>query len=264
MPELAEIKLMADYINQVSQNKLFTAIQLSPAVEKRLPLALPKELTAFSIYAHSIGKELRLTLESESLTSQISISMGMSGHWSFNLKSQSVTHQHLIFSTSDGYLLSLVDPRRFARWKWFDPAVGSTRGPCPLIEKDRFIDHVLASLVKRSFARPIHLTLMDQRYFNGIGNYLRAEILFRANQDPFEPSREAILNNPKLLELCHQVPLEAYLLGGGQLKDWKNPFNTPPVSFFKWIKCYGKADRSIVDTNGRRLWYYDSQINYKK
>jgi endonuclease VIII-like 1 len=100
---------------------------------------------------------------------------------------------------------------------------------------------------------------MDQRYFNGIGNYLRAEILYRANQDPFEEARTALTNNPEILRLCSTIPFEAYLIGGGQLKDWSNPFDVPPDGFNSWIKCYGRSDRSIVDKNGRTFWYYQSQ-----
>lgn len=33
---------------------------------------------------------------------------------------------------------------------------------------------------------------MEQLFFNGIGNYLRAEILFRAGIDPFLPAREVL------------------------------------------------------------------------
>jgi endonuclease VIII-like 1 len=101
---------------------------------------------------------------------------------------------------------------------------------------------------------------MDQRYFNGIGNYLRAEILHRAEQDPFQEASEAILSNLKILELCRTLPIAAYYIGGGQLKDWHNPFAVPADGFSGWIQCYGKSDTAIVDKNGRTLWYWQSQI----
>lgn len=86
---------------------------------------------------------------------------------------------------------------------------------------------------------------MDQRFFNGIGNYLRAEILYRLKIPPFEKARtvlealqqcrpspeltlsqkiKAKLQNPDLLELCHLVPKEVVQLGeawGGQ--DGRRP-----------------------------------------
>jgi endonuclease VIII-like 1 len=95
---------------------------------------------------------------------------------------------------------------------------------------------------------------MNQKYFGGIGNYLRAEILLKANQNPFVTAREAITTNPKVLELCHTLPGEAYILGGGQLKDWKNPFQVPDNGFEDWMQCYGRM-ANIIDKAGRRFWF---------
>lgn len=38
---------------------------------------------------------------------------------------------------------------------------------------------MLSSLSDKAFDRPICEALLNQKYFNGIGNYLRAEILYR-------------------------------------------------------------------------------------
>ncbi|XP_038178929.1 endonuclease 8-like 1 isoform X4 [Arvicola amphibius] len=99
---------------------------------------------------------------------------------------------------------------------------------CPLRDK------VLRNLSDKAFDRPICEALLDQRFFNGIGNYLRAEILYRLKIPPFEKARtvlealqqsrpspeltlsqkiKAKLQNPDLLELCHLVPKEVVQLG---------------------------------------------------
>lgn len=39
--------------------------------------------------------------------------------------------------------------------------------------------NVLSNLKDKAFDRPICETMLNQKYFNGIGNYLRAEILYR-------------------------------------------------------------------------------------
>ena len=68
--------------------------------------------------------------------------------------------------------------RGFGRWtltsEWSE-----NRGPCILQERDQFRTHVLASLEARAFSKPICEVMLDQRYFNGVGNYLRAEALYR-------------------------------------------------------------------------------------
>lgn len=264
MPELAEIKIMSDYINTACFDEDFTSISVSEEVSKRLGLVQPIGLQIFSISAKSRGKELLLTLKSGVNEHHLSVSMGMSGHWVFWDSREAPKHTHLKFNTVTGRCLCLIDARRFAKWKWTSDW-STNRGPCPVSEFWPFSQNIAQNLKKAAFSKPIHLVLMDQRYFNGIGNYLRAEILFRADQDPFEEARTAITNNPKILELCKTVPREAYVLGGGQLKDWENPFEVPANGFADWIKCYGKSEStSIVDKNGRTLWYNQSQIKHER
>lgn len=51
-------------------------------------------------------------------------------------------------------------------------------GLCPSRE------NVLRNLADKAFDQPICEALLDQRFFNGIGNYLRAEILYRSAGRP--------------------------------------------------------------------------------
>ena len=261
MPELAEIKIMADYINQnIVEDLNFTTIAYSESAGKRgLGVVQPSDLQIFNIKAQSRGKELMLSLiQGGEEFMKISCSMGMSGHWHLANRFNPPKHTHLMFNAVGDISLCLVDVRRFARWRVVDDW-SSTRGPCPLMEPLRFRENILANLYKKEFDKPIHLVLMNQLYFSGIGNYLRAEILFHASQDPFIDARTAITMNPLILDLCEQLPKEAYILGGGQLKDWENPFEIPAGGFNEWIQCYGKGNR-IVDKNGRTLWYHTSQL----
>ena len=101
---------------------------------------------------------------------------------------------------------------------------------------------------------------MDQKYFNGIGNYLRAEILYRIDAYPFMPARQMIKEHgDQLFDLCKTMPELAYVRGGGEIKDWNNPFKTEndyirtTGSFFK---CYAKKGMAqLIDKTKRRFWY---------
>nr|XP_045372796.1 endonuclease 8-like 1 isoform X2 [Camelus bactrianus] len=53
-------------------------------------------------------------------------------------------------------------------------------------------ENVLRNLADKAFDRPICEALLDQRFFNGIGNYLRAEILHRLRIPPFEKARTVL------------------------------------------------------------------------
>jgi endonuclease VIII-like 1 len=260
MPELAEIKIMADFINLACRERNFTSISFSEsAMNRKLGIVQPTDLQIFSITAESRGKELMLSLiQGGEVFMKISCSMGMSGHWALCHRDAVPKHTHMKFNTVDQHSLCLVDTRRFARWNvatdW-----SQNRGPCPVHESRLFRENIFANLGKKEFNKPIHLVLMNQQYFNGIGNYLRAEIVFHAAQDPFVDARTAITMNPSILDLCERLPREAYFLGGGQLKDWENPFDIQPSGFDEWMKCYGKG-HWFTDKNGRRMWYHPIQI----
>ena len=260
MPELAEIKIMSDYINDVCQGEDFTSISVSESASNRgLRIIQPSDLQIFSIVDESRGKELILSLiQGDQPFMKIRCSMGMSGHWNLSNIDNRHKHTHLLFNTISQKSLCLVDTRRFAKWKVVE-TWSTNRGPCPVKEFDAFKHNILSNLHKKEFDKPIHLVLMNQQYCNGIGNYLRSEILYHAMQDPFIDARTAFSVNPKIFDLCNQLPREAYILGGGQLKDWENPFNIPAGGFAEWMKCYGKSEK-IIDKNGRTLWYHRSQL----
>lgn len=251
MPELAEIRIMAEFINERAGGRVFTNIRKSTVSKVKTPLKNPYN-DNFRIEAKSRGKELKLDLISRSgEKTPLSCSMGMSGHWAIHSTSDEVKHAHLMFDSIDGTTLCLVDVRRFAKWKWSDWNLG--RGPDPTNEHTQFIDNIYGHIDHKSFNASIGSVLMNQAWFNGIGNYLRSTILYKADQNPFQIAREAIFENPKILDLCQSIPLEAYQLGGGQLKDWENPFKIERQSFREWV-FYAKGC-SCVDESGRRLWF---------
>ena len=44
----------------------------------------------------------------------------------------------------------------------------------------------------KAFDRPLCETMLNQKYFNGVGNYLRAEVLYRLKIRPFEKARTVL------------------------------------------------------------------------
>jgi endonuclease VIII-like 1 len=250
MPELAELKLTADYINTVAGGVTFDDVQKNPQ-HKGEDLILASD--QFKIRAESRGKELMLNILHESEPAEkLLMTMGMSGHFQWAGVGMPVPkHTHLAF-TSDRGVLCFVDVRRFGKWKLAE-GWSSNRGPDPVTEHDQFVEVVKRAAAGRKGDKPIHLALMDQSMFNGIGNYLRAEILYRMwDFNPFAPLREAA-EREDLFELCRIVPSLAYKLGGGQLKDWKSPTGEDPRSFRDFIKCYGHGV-AIRDKAGRTFW----------
>jgi endonuclease VIII-like 1 len=260
MPELAELRLTSDFINKSASGLKFVNIKKNP-VHKGNDIEVPFKF--FKISAESRGKELMLTISDNDSTEKLNLlmTMGMSGHFAHTNTGNEKKHSHLMFIEKDGTTLSFVDVRRFGKWKWVDDW-SANRGPDPTKEYDLFTDNIIHNLHKAAFNHPIHTVLMNQSYFNGIGNYLRAEILYRLSWiNPFEPAREILKREPDLFVLCRDIPLQAYKLGGGQLKDWENPFSTDPEPLRQFMRCYGNPKMSKrKDKNGRMFWY-DSKWN---
>lgn len=255
MPELAELRLTADYINASANGLKFVNIKKNP-VHKGKDIEPPFKF--FKIFAESRGKELMLTLKDNDSDKKrhLLMTMGMSGHFVHTNTGCEKKHSHLMFIEKDGTTLSFVDVRRFGKWKWVD-GWSSNRGPDPTTEFDRFVDNIASNLDKSAFNHPIHTVLMNQSYFNGIGNYLRAEILYRLpNVNPFNEARKVLSQEPDIFKLCRDIPLQAYALGGGQLKDWESPFGDDPEPLRKFMRCYGNPGMSKKkDKNGRMFWY---------
>ena len=265
MPELAELKLTAQFVNESSHGLKFDSIKKNP-VHKGTELNIP--FKKFKLKAESRGKELVLCIldcNSDQVI-PVRMTMGMAGHFRHTNTAQENKHSHLKFYSTDGTTLSFVDVRRFGKWKqgfwWSD-----NRGPDPTEEYDAFVKNIEENLHKKAFDRPIMEVLMNQQYFNGIGNYLRAEILFRIGDvNPFMSAREAITERPELLKYCKALPMYAFALGGGKIKDWKNPFNDN-VDKSSFFLCYSqKVMSNVIDKGGRRFWYdpkWDENNSYK-
>ena len=252
MPELAELKFTSDYVNEVSEGMTYVGVKKNP-VHKGDELEIPFE--KFKIKAQSKGKEMVLYILDKGSDQYIPIrmTMGMAGHFKLTNTGQEPKHAHLKFFRNDGTTLSFVDVRRFGKWKQ-GLAWSENRGPDPTTEYDMFWTKIMTNLTKLN--KPLYETLMDQKYFNGIGNYLRAEIIYRAEDvDPFLPAGMQIAKYPKILELCRDIPLLAYAKGGGSIKDWDNPFGENSIQE-KFMLCYGNDTMAKrKDRNGRTFWY---------
>lgn len=253
MPELAELKIMSDYINQNVKDKTFTKLY---HVEKgNIPID-SNLIEKFKLEADSNGKELVLKLynDNDNVDISISVFMGMSGNWLFTptetWSDRKFTRMRL--DTTDGNSLLLYGLYMGPKYR-VGGFTGVKRGLDPTKEFDSFKNVVISNLDKKVFDKPICEALLDQKYFNGIGNYLRSTILYYLDVNPFETARTIIKSHPQVLDMCRDIPMKAYELNGGQLQDWKNPFDTDFEEFKKWV--FYQKGISCKDKTGRTFWF---------
>uniref|UniRef100_A0A3B3RZR8 Nei-like DNA glycosylase 1 n=1 Tax=Paramormyrops kingsleyae TaxID=1676925 RepID=A0A3B3RZR8_9TELE len=249
MPEGPELHLASLFVNKVCTGLVFTGAVQKSAISK-CP-EVPFTSDAYSITAISRGKEVE----------------------------ELPKHAHLRFYTKEKIpkVLSFVDPRRFGSWQpngtW-----QAERGPCVMLEYQQFRLNVLSHLSDRSFEKPICEALLNQKYFNGIGNYLRAEILHRLSIPPFVKARNVLerlqtkeasgdewklsedeapneklrTETADLLSLCHTVPMEVVNLGEKGYEPAKKDYSV----LMAWMQCYSvEGMMSLRDHNGRTIWF---------
>uniref|UniRef100_A0A8C8VRD2 Endonuclease 8-like 1 n=1 Tax=Peromyscus maniculatus bairdii TaxID=230844 RepID=A0A8C8VRD2_PERMB len=275
MPEGPELHLASCFVNETCKGLVFGGCVEKSSVSRNPEV--PFESSAYHISALARGKELRLTLsplpgaQPPQKPLSLVFRFGMSGSFQLAPADALPPHAHLRFYTAPPaprLALCFVDIRRFGHW---DPGGEwqPGRGPCVLLEYERFRDNVLRNLSNKAFDRPICEALLDQRFFNGIGNYLRAEILYRLKIPPFEKARTVLealqqsrlvrtvykrVCNPDLLELCHLVPKEVVQLGG---KGYGPDRGEEDFAAFRaWLQCYGVPGMSSLrDRHGRTIWF---------
>jgi len=197
-------------------------------------------------------------------------------------ESQMHKHCHLSFF-SDSLILSWRDTRRFGRWfvvesaDAFDP----TRSPCPMTEYELFRANLFKALDnKRGLSKPICEMLLNQSLFNGVGNYIRSEILIRTQPllNPWLPARQVLQkikddeeshgrSDTDLLSLTRDVCVEAFALGsyygcfsqcGADRAKNEAYIRTVRRRFSSFRRCYGKRNLNMVctkDSLGRAFWH---------
>ena len=282
MPELAEVKLMSDFINQSNSHVArFEKVAINPKTKVKTDLSCLKN-QKFDVQSETRGKELRVRFLdmngnriSPNGNEDLYFGMGMSGNWAMirnnqetleNIKTSSSTkHIKLSFIGKDAILV-MHDMRNFAKWRW-DTDWSEKRSPCPYHDFEKFKAHLYKEeknpRKKKLRTKPLAEILMDQSYFNGIGNYLRAEIIYRLDVNPFQPfSNLTSEKKEELMQLCHDIPSLAYAAGGGEFYTFKNPKTAQRESGIgALIQVYGRKDRpdilTIDDKSKRRFWFHE-------
>ncbi len=201
-------------------------------------------------------------------------------------------------------ILQFVDPRRYGRWRFSEtPVWGADRSPDPVKEYSdfrnglfRFFDcerdtdeqqgkTQIATADKLSRVQlsrrelPVCEWMADQRYFNGVGNIYRCEILHRCNIPPLAKCGHVFFTGAKrgpkatknaslvtkeggeldreklnhLCEMTHQVLSEALNMKFSYLNELAEG---PARSRFEnWLQVYGKG-KNLVDSKGRTIWFH--------
>jgi endonuclease VIII-like 1 len=256
MPEAAEVRIMSEYVSQLSKDKKF--IKLYHVQKGNQPF--DANFDDYYLDCDFYGKQIILFLKGTT-DIKISIFMGMSGNWTLVPTEtwNETKYTRLRLDREDGMSLLLYGGYLGPKYKI--GGFNTKRGFDIIKDFDKFKDNILNNLGNKIFEKSICEVLLDQRYFDGVGAYLCSEILGRLDYDPFLEFNN--LNTHQLDDLfnmTHRCIKEAYEFGGGELKDWQNPYGSSKLD--DWMEFYGNKRICYKQPFGKRnIWI---QKKYKK
>jgi len=211
MPEIVEVKKYCDFIKKYMINKKINdIIILKGRYKKHKPFEgyyiIKKNLPIKLLDVKSKGKFIYMTFENNII---LFCTLGLSGGWTYkmnnnkyifanmieylnvedvnNYHDQSMNHLNIEFCTSKGSLF-FFDTLSFGTIKIVDN-IDELNKKLSKIAPD-IMDlsttlELFSSRITRYPNKKIGLVLLDQKVISGIGNYLRAEILWLAKISPF-------------------------------------------------------------------------------
>lgn len=228
MPEAAEVKIIVDGLKELLIDKIIVKVEVLGGKFNKLPIKGLEDLqTLLPVSLKQVECKGKLIYGTLTNTNKGSIylwsSLGMSGFWT----SKELKHNHFVFITDTGERIYYNDARRFGNLLFVKRE--------ELVEKlevlgvdilgDSYpgIQDVVLEKFKRYPKRNICQALMNQEVLSGVGNYIKAEALYKAKISPWKTISE--LTDKQILNLykhCSNIAKEAYLLKGNSFKSFKD------------------------------------------
>ena len=261
MPEGPEVKIASDYFNHFffSCKKIKFELISEYYHKKYFEVfnTVNNNLKTFKP-TFTIGKNIFVELDNNQI---FNFHLGMTGGWSNEL----VKHCHFRVFDNDNELF-YRDVRKFGKMKIITKSnfIEKFNSTYDLLhESYNFNNHLKYLEEKISVRKSICSLIMDQKYFPGVGNYIKSEALYASKIHPEEKWGNLNTNKKKnLIKNLKKIMYDSYKAGGAELKDFNNPFH---ISKFK-LKIYGQkyTDKnnivtSKLTTDSRKTWFCTKQ-----
>jgi len=247
MPESPEVRHQAKYLSARVQEGPLVEIEVLSGRYVKKPIdnldELRSRLPLKAIGGGAHGKFMYVILEDGS---SIHSTLGMTGGWS-----DAPTKHARIRMRFGSRELFFNDTRNFGTFKWCRDRKClvdklESLGPDIMQEID---DSVFITSLRRKNHWNICKALMDQSVVAGIGNYLKAEILYACEIDP--RGAVADLDDAQLLAIrdqAHRISWLSYESGGATIQSYRNPDGSEG-SFSRRFAVYGQE----TDPHGNRV-----------
>jgi len=246
MPEGPEVRRQADGLRERLTGQTLVGVEvLGGKWLKKAPAGLDLLVDHLPLAIDGVdvkGKSIQIRAGAWTLWS----TLGMGGYWS----DVQEKHSHLRLSTQ-GPTLWFTDVRRFGNLICMqeDELRSRLRGIGP----DLLNEDVDAQIFRERLAKKSHWNitkaLMDQRVVSGIGNYLKAEILYRTGISPWRDCGDlSEVEVESIRTTASLIMRQSYARGGATIQSYRD-VGGQPGEFSFHFKVYGQTE----DPEGRRV-----------
>ena len=256
MPEGPEAKIASSFLNSYFKGKNKIQFRLITDYYKLKYNDVFESLNtniSNSFESFTVGKNIFIDLTNKT---KFNFHLGMTGGWS----KQNIKHCHFEISNNSKSLF-FKDVRKFAKMRIitdqqfnskFNQHYDLLNKKYSLNKHQKFLDEKLKT--KRSICS----ILMDQKYFPGVGNYIKSEALYLSGLHPEQKWSDLSPKKVnKLILITKDIMNKSFESGGAELKDFKNPNHKSKFT----LNIYGKKKTlknenviSINTSDQRRSW----------
>ena len=265
MPEGPEVKIVADYLNNHLKDKEIISFKYCSDPYKEKYEDIIKKLNTYTPLRFKnvfcIGKTSFMELGEEKF---FSYHLGMTGNWTKNKEK----HTHLSIKTNDETSIYFHDTRRFGNIKIINKVDLESKyfKARDLLNYNTSIKENTDFLITNIKSNiEICKILLNQKYFCGVGNYLKSEILYMAKIHPHKKWGDLSRNEiHKICKYAKSIIIDAYEHGGAELRDFKNPDKESKLQLMAYGKEKDLQGKKIISsiTKDNRRTYWCPEIQY--
>lgn len=251
MPELPEVEtVMRGLSARLLGQRIIRAEMRRPDLRWPMPVRLAARLTGAVVTGfRRRAKYILMRLDGDE---SVLLHLGMSGRMNIRPHggNEPVLHEHVAWTTENGWEVGFVDPRRFGSIDLVPTAdedghrLLAGLGPEPLNENFTAESLAASFAGKRS---PVKGALLDQRIVAGLGNIYVCEALFRAGIAPGRLAQD--VPTERLVPEIKATLLEAIAAGGSTLRDYVQPGGELGYFQHAW-RVYGREGLACEDCPG--------------
>lgn len=255
MPEGPEVTVICDGLTSLLKNTYLNQINFdmnNARYQKKRPTGYPdleSELPLKIKDIKSKGKLIYFIFDNDWYMFN---TLGMSGGWYHTKKNHPVCSLNYINNNDENNTLWFDDQRHFATFKFVKGKTEldkklNTIGPDLL--NDTISNSEFITKYRKHNHKKVDMVLHDQKIFSGIGNYLKAEILYAAKISPHTYIKDISDDNLKILlkAIIDRIKL-SYKLGGASVEHYSD-LNDKAGKFNNYFKVY----KQKTDPNGYKV-----------